>query len=52
MLQVVACGPRNVPLPEGTDLLARLALRTADGKNFQPAELADKVVVVNFWSPG
>lgn len=42
----------DAPLPPIDQALPRLALQTADGAMFEPAALAGKVVVLNFWSPG
>jgi len=48
-----SCRPeRSAPLPTASEPLSLLALPTLAGGTFDPASLAGKVVVVNFWSPG
>jgi thiol-disulfide isomerase/thioredoxin len=43
---------RPVPLPPVDKPLPLLARDTLAGQRFDPASVAGKVVVVNFWSPG
>ncbi len=51
-LALVACHRgASAPLPDTDQPLALLARPTLAGAGFDPASVAGKVVVVNFWSP-
>ena len=50
-LLLAACA-QSAPLPDTDKPLELLAVRTLDGTKYDPAALAGKVVVINFWSPG
>jgi hypothetical protein len=51
MLVAAACS-QGAPLPSTDKPLELLARRTLSGEKYDPAGLAGKVVVINFWSPG
>lgn len=50
MLLAGGCNKKAAPMPEGK-LSAALALDQLGGGRFDPAVLAGKKVIVNFWSP-
>lgn len=52
LLALAGCGGRGAPLPEVERPLELLGRPTVSGGALDPARIENKVVVVNFWSPG